>query len=137
MIGKITDTLGCKRTFLISEILMALLLVMLASVSSILWMAFISILLGIVTKGTVPVINSLLAKSVPDPRLNEKAFGIIALISGIASVVAPVLYGFIAQRISIYAVFHLSAFFAILAICPIMISKYHTQRISSNAKEPL
>lgn len=137
LIGKITDTLGCKRTFLISEILMALLLVMLASVSSILWMAFISILLGIVTKGTVPVINSLLAKSVPDPRLNEKAFGIIALISGIASVVAPVLYGFIAQRISIYAVFHLSAFFAILAICPIMISKYHTQRISSNAKEPL
>jgi MFS family permease len=130
LIGKITDTFGCKKTFIASEIVMSLLLIMLASATSILWMASISILLGAVTKGTVPVINSLLAKSVPDPRLNEKAFGIISLISGIASVIAPVLYGYTAQRVGITAVFHLSALFAILSIIPIIASRFHVQALS-------
>ena len=135
LIGKITDTLGCKRTFVVSELLMAVLLVLLASVPSIIWMAIISVFLGAVTKGTVPVINSLLATSVPDPGLNEKAFGVISLTSGTAAVVAPILYGYIAQRISIYAVFHLSAFFAILATSPVIVGKYNARASISDYKE--
>jgi MFS family permease len=135
LIGKITDTLGCKRTFVVSELLMAGLLILLASVPSILWMAITSVFLGAVTKGTVPVINSLLAKAVPDARLNEKAFGVISLTSGLASIVAPVLYGVIAQRLSIHVVFHLSAFLAILATGPIIVGRYNPQISLSNYKE--
>jgi MFS family permease len=122
IIGKITDVYGCKKVFICSEIIMAILLIFLSAISNIAVLVAISILLGAVTKGTVPVINSLLAKSVPDQRLNQKAFGIVSLVGGIASVIAPILYGFVAQRVGINAVFLFSACIALVAIVPIVLN---------------
>ena len=123
LIGKITDQIGCKRVFIISEILMSILLIVISSIKSVVMISVISVMLGAVTKGTVPVINTLVAKAVPDHRLNEKAFSIVSFVSGIAAVISPLLLGFIAQRYSIVFVFYISACFAVIAVLPVLISK--------------
>jgi len=118
LIGKAIDRLGCFRVFVASELAMALLLVLLSVQTSTVAMAAISILLGAVTKGTVPVINTMVTNAVPDRALYEKAFGIVSFVSGAAGVVAPLALGLIAERFGIVSVFHMSAGLAVLAIAP-------------------
>jgi FSR family fosmidomycin resistance protein-like MFS transporter len=118
LIGKVIDRLGCFKVFVFSEIIMAILLVLLSIETSTPLIAVFSILLGAVTKGTVPVINTMVTHSVPDRELYEKAFGIVSFAGGIAGVVAPLLLGLVASRFGIVSVFHLSAGFAVLAILP-------------------
>jgi predicted MFS family arabinose efflux permease len=118
--GKITDRLGSHRTFICSELLMAALLVGLCSARSIVLMAAISIALGAVTKGTVPVINTIITASVPDKRLYDKAFGIGSFANGIAAVLAPLLFGLVIDKRGILTVFWLSACFALAATLPLL-----------------
>jgi MFS family permease len=121
LIGRIVDRAGSVKVFIASELAMAALLVIISLQTSALLIAVISVVLGAVTKGTVPVINTIVTNSVPDRALYEKAFGIVSFFGGIAGVVAPTLFGLVAERFSILSVFHLSALFALLAIIPISI----------------
>ena len=118
LIGRVVDKLGCFSVFVVSEIAMAVLLFYLSSETSTALIALLSILLGAVTKGTVPVINTMVTNSVPDRALYEKAFAIVSFVGGVAAVVAPYVYGLVAERFGIVAVFHLCACFALLAIIP-------------------
>lgn len=126
--GKISDKLGSHRVFIFSEIIMALLLIGLSCAESILLIAVISVLLGTVTKGTVPVINTMIANSVNDKKLFDKAFGIGAFSNGIASVLAPLLYGVIIDRHGILTFFEISACFSLVAIIPIIASTINDRR---------
>ena len=118
LVGRVVDKLGCFFVFVVSEIVMAALLFYLSSETSTVLIALLSVLLGAVTKGTVPVINTMVTNSVPDRALYEKAFGIVSFVGGVAAVVAPYVYGLVAERFGIVAVFHLCACFALLAIIP-------------------
>jgi len=118
LVGRAVDKLGCFSVFVVSEIVMAALLFYLSSETSTVLIALLSVLLGAVTKGTVPVINTMVTNSVPDRALYEKAFGIVSFVGGVAAVVAPSVYGLVAERFGIVAVFHLCACFALLAIIP-------------------
>ena len=118
LVGRVVDKLGCFRVFVVSEIVMAVLLLYLSVETSTVLIALLSILLGAVTKGTVPVINTMVSNSVPDRALYEKAFGIVSFVGGVAAVVAPYVYGLVAERFGIIAVFRLCAGFALLAIIP-------------------
>ena len=118
LVGRAVDKLGCFSVFVVSEIVMAVLLIYLSSETSTALIALISILLGAVTKGTVPVINTMVTNSVADRALYAKAFGIASLVGGVAAVIAPSVYGLVAERFGIVAVFHLCACFALLAIIP-------------------
>lgn len=119
--GKITDRLGSHRTFIFSEMIMAALLIGLCSAKNIVLIAAISIALGAVTKGTVPVINTIITASVADKRLYDKAFGIGSFANGIAAVIAPLLYGLIIDKRGILTVFWLSACFALAATLPLLV----------------
>lgn len=129
VIGKLTDTIGSKKIFIISELLMSILLIVLSLLENIVLIAAVSILLGAVTKGTVPVINTLVAKAVPDRKLNEKAFGIVTFVNGVAAVIASILLGFIAQKFNITSVFTMCACFSFLAIFPLLLSKLITREV--------
>ncbi|MBS1230523.1 MAG: major facilitator superfamily 1 [Proteobacteria bacterium] len=118
LVGRVVDRLGCFCVFVVSEVVMAALLFYLSSETSTGLIALLSVLLGAVTKGTVPVINTMVTNSVPDRALYEKAFGIVSFVGGVAAVVAPYVYGLVAERFGIVAVFHLCACFALLAIIP-------------------
>jgi MFS family permease len=128
--GKISDKLGSNRVFIFSEIIMAMLLIGLTSTRSIIFIVIISVLLGAVTKGTVPVINTIIANSVNNKKLFDKAFGIGSFMSGIASVLAPLLFGIIIDRHGILTVFKLSACFSIMAIIPLLVSIINDKRKS-------
>ena len=117
--GKIADIFESRTVFICSELVMAGLLVALSATTSVPAMAAISIALGAVTKGTVPVVNTFLATSFDDERLLDKAFGIASLVNGVASAAAPLLFGFITDRLGILRVFHTSAFLALLATLPV------------------
>jgi MFS transporter, FSR family, fosmidomycin resistance protein len=118
LVGRVVDRLGCFRVFVVSEIAMAVLLFYLSIETATTLIALFSILLGAVTKGTVPVINTMVTNSVPDRALYEKAFGIVSFVGGVAAVIAPSVYGLIAERFGIVAVFQLCACFALLAVVP-------------------
>ncbi len=120
VIGQITDRFGCRNVFIVSEIAMAILLVVLSVLERSAAIALVSVLVGAVTKGTVPVINTLVAQSVPDRSLNERAFGFVSTVGGIAAFAAPIAFGFLAQRAGILSVFWGSAVFALLATIPIL-----------------
>jgi len=131
--GKITDRLGSHRTFIFSEIIMAALLIGLCGAKSVIVIAAISIALGAVTKGTVPVINTIITASVPDKRLYDKAFGISSFANGIAAVIAPLLFGLIIDRRGILTVFWLSACFALAAILPLLAGLVIQRRKDENS----
>lgn len=126
ILGRLSDRVGNRRLFVVSEIAMSVLLVLMSIAENAYALAGISVLLGAVTKGTVPILNTLIAQAVPDKGLTEKAFGISALATGIAATSAPVLYGFIADSYSLVSVFHAAAVFALCAPIPLLLRKIHT-----------
>lgn len=121
--GKIVDRFGSLRIFIASELLMAVLLVLISLQTSVALIAVLAVLLGAVTKGTVPVINTMVANSVPDPELYEKAFGVVSFTGGIAGVAAPFALGLAAERFGVVPVFQLSAAFAVLAVVPVSVNR--------------
>jgi len=120
-LGKISDKIGNKEVFIASEVLMALLLLLMSSIDNILALSFIAVALGAVTKGTVPIINTLIAQSIPDKSLMEKGFGISSIMTGIAGTVTPIVYGLFADKYTIVSVFYISAAMALCAPIPIVI----------------
>ncbi len=118
LVGRVVDKFGCLRVFVVAEMAMAVLLFCLSHATATALIALFSILLGAVTKGTVPVINTMVSNAVPDRALYAKAFAIVSFVGGVAAVVAPFVYGLVAERCGIVAVFHLCACFALLAITP-------------------
>jgi len=134
-LGKVIDKLGSYRVFIAAEIVMAGLLVWLSVVESTVLLAGLSIALGAVTKGTVPVINIIVTDSVPDKGLYEKAFGIVSFASGVSGVVAPIVYGALAERFGVVSVFHLSACFALLAIAPVLVAAMRAKRQKSLSRD--
>ena len=131
VLGKVIDKFGCYRVFILAEIIMAGLLALLSVEKSTINIAVLSVFLGAVTRGTVPVINTIVTNSVPDRRLYEKAFGIVSFASGISGVAAPILFGIMAERFGIVSVFLLSACFAILAIVPVLVAIVSKHGISA------
>lgn len=126
--GKITDVFGSNKIFIISELIMASLLIGLSVTESIPLMAIVSVLLGAVTKGTVPVLNTIIVNSVTDKRLIDKAFGVGSFVNGIASVIAPLLFGIITDKYGIVLVFKTSACFAVVATIPLIILNISNKR---------
>ncbi len=121
--GRITDAFGSKKIFICSEILMCVLLVWLSLADTIPVMAAISVLLGAVTKGTVPVLNTIIVRSVADRRLIDPAFATGSFVNGIASVISPLFLGFLSAKFGILVVFRASACFALAAVIPMSLWK--------------
>jgi len=120
-LGRLVDTLGNRKVFILSELCMALFIVVL---SNVLWLPLIvisSVILGIFTKGTSPVLTSMIAESVEHQKGMEKAFGLNAIFVGLASTAAPFTLGFLSDKFGIVAAFHVSAGFALVATVPAFI----------------
>lgn len=126
--GRIADRLGSGKVFVLSELLMAGLLLALSGAKSVPAMIAISVLLGAVTKGTVPVLNTIIADSVPDRRLFDKAFGVGAFANGIAAAAAPLFLGWVIDERGIVAVFRICAALAVAAIVPVAIGALGRKR---------
>jgi MFS family permease len=118
LLGRLVDILGNAKVFILSELCMAFFIVVLSNAT---WLPLIiisSIILGIFTKGTVPVVSTMVSESVEHHVGMEKVFGLNALFVGIASTCAPFILGFLSEKFGIIAAFNVSALFALTAIVP-------------------
>jgi len=118
-IGRAIDKVGGIRVFFMAELMMAGLLVWLSATTSVILLVGLSVVVGAVTKGTVPVIYTLVTNSVKDRGLYEKAFSVVSFTNGLAGVITPVFFGALAERSGITSVFVLSAVLAVAAIVPL------------------
>lgn len=117
-LGNLVDRFGNIKVFIISEISMALFIVLLSNAT---WLPLIiisSVILGIFTKGTVPVLTTMISESVHNQEGMEKAFGLNALFVGIASTVTPFILGFLSDKFGIVTAFNFSACVALIATIP-------------------
>ena len=118
ILGKLSDVVGEKKVFIVSEVVMSGLLILLTQTTYIPFLLFISVILGVVTKGTVPVLTSMLSRTVEKTESYEQAYGLNSMFVGISSGIAPVCIGYIADRLGIFSAFTILAAFGILAIIP-------------------
>lgn len=117
--GRLVGIFGPRKVFVVSKLLMAGLLAVLVTAQ---WLPVIigtSILLGVVTKGTVPVLQTLLVEPVTDPQVYDDLFAVSTFARGSTTIVTPLLFGFIASAFSAEYIYALMAVVAVIAVLPI------------------
>lgn len=117
-LGRFVDKFGNVRVFITAEILMALFILLLAN-STAAWLIIVcSLILGMFTKGTVPVQQTMVSEAVEHHGNYEKAFGIGAFVTGIAVTIAPIILGAVSDGLGIVLAFNFMAIAALLSIAP-------------------
>jgi len=118
VIGRLTDKWGGVTVFVIAELCMAIFIIVLTQTSSLWLIIIISIILGTLTKGTIPARATMAIESVAHHGRYEKAVALLGFIASIGTTSAPMIYGKIADSWGISYTFYLSAILAIVAIIP-------------------
>jgi MFS family permease len=124
ILGRFVDRYGHAKIFIISEIGMSVCCIVLAFSTTLSIILISSVILGIFTKGTVPVLATMLSRTVEHHASYERAFAINAFFTGIASTLAPTLLGYASQTKGITFAFLLSALCALLATLPAVILNF-------------
>jgi predicted MFS family arabinose efflux permease len=117
-LGRFVDKFGNAQVFIVAEILMAGFIFFLANSTAAYIIVFCSIALGMFAKGTVPVIQTMVSESVEHHGNFEKAFGMGSFVTSMAVTAAPVVLGFVSDRLGIVSAFNLMASIALMAIIP-------------------
>jgi len=120
-LGRLVDKFGNTKVFIMSELAMAIFIFILSNAMWLPITILASVVLGIFTKGTIPVLTTMVVESVEHKKGMEKAFGMNATFVGIASTIAPFLLGFLSDRFGITMAFNFSALFALVATIPAVI----------------
>lgn len=119
--GKLTDKLGGINVFIISEVLMFLIIILLSYTTYLPLIIISAVILGFFTKGTAPVIITIISESLDGKHSFEKGFGIEKLVTGISNMMSPIILGLTADKFGINYAFGVSAIFALLATIPAFI----------------
>gem|GEM_PF-468195 len=118
LLGRLTDKIGSINVFLASDLLMAIFIMLLATVTQVWAIIGCAIILGVFAKGTVPVLQAMMSDAVEHHGNYEKTFGIAGAITNTAIAVAPILLGAISDHFSIVVAFYIMGFAALLALIP-------------------
>lgn len=118
ILGNAMDTIGNAKTLIISEIGMAISIIFIARENNFLIVLIISFILGIFTRGTVPLIKTMVSDAAKHHGNFEKAFGVNQIFASIAGTVSPALWGFVAYKFGIVGAFYMSATITLFAIIP-------------------
>ncbi len=116
MLGRFVDKFGNIKVFVAAELFMAINIILFTISHNWILVTVIAVILGALTKGTIPVSVTMLAEATEKDFSHEQVFALNALIASVATAIAPLLYGFIADKFGIINVFVVSAIFAIFAI---------------------
>ena len=117
-LGKLVDIFGNTKVFILSEILMAIFIVLLANTTPLYLIIVCSLILGIFTKGTNPIVKTMVSESVDHHGGYEKAYGLNSVFSNSAIAIAPLVLGYISQKFSVVTAFDVMALTALVAIIP-------------------
>lgn len=118
VLGRFVDKFGGSKVFIAAEFLMAVFIFALANSSALYFIVICSVILGIFTKGTVPVQQTMVTESVEHHGNFEKAFGLGGLINSSAITLAPIILGFTSDHLGIVPAFNVMAGVALIAVIP-------------------
>jgi MFS family permease len=118
VLGRFVDKFGGSKVFIASEFLMAVFIFALANSTALYFIVICSVVLGVFTKGTVPVQQTMVTESVEHHGNFEKAFGLGALVTSSAITAAPIILGFTSDRLGIVPAFNIMAIVALVAVIP-------------------
>lgn len=118
VIGRLVDTVGQNRLFIISELCVAVFFILLSQVQNLFLIMGIAFLLGFLTKGAVPITNTMIAEAVAGTESFEGAYSVNSFTMSIANTVAPLVFGVLANSLGIQMVFQVCAVVAASATIP-------------------
>ncbi len=122
-LGRLGDKFSAINVFIIAEVLTAIFIVLLTIVQSLPLIIVVSIMLGVMTRGTVPVAQVMVTNAAEEHGNFEKAIGVYSFMVNILLVIAPIGFGFISDNFGIVNAFYMSAIVCLSAIIPAYIYK--------------
>lgn len=125
-LGRLADKYTNTKIFIIAEFFMAVFIVLLTLSYSQFLIIIVSIILGALTAGTIPVRSTMITEATQHHKEYEKVFGIGSFVANIATSLAPIILGFVADKFGIVNSFYIASLFAILAIIPALMYKSAT-----------
>ena len=130
-LDQMVDTHGNAKTFIYSEILMALLIVVLAWIPNLIVTFITSVMLGVVTKGTTPIVSAMVADIHSEKESLEKVFGLTQFITAFALASSPFIVGYFSDHWGINYAFMICAIVALIATIPAVFFKANTNQLKS------
>lgn len=119
--GRLIDIFGTRKIFITAGLTLTLLLCALLSSSNLVLTVLLALAIGIVTKGTVPVIQTIITEPVQGAQNYEAIFTVNSFGRGITNILTPTLFGGLAALWSLDAVYLLMAAVAALSIVPVLL----------------
>lgn len=119
LLGRVVDKFGNAKVFVLSELCMSIILFLLIDTSVIYFIFFLAIFLGAFTRGTNPVVLTMLA-GITDQIHYNKVYAVSEISITAASTITGVVMGIVADKAGITTVFYVLATLAFLAIFPIL-----------------
>lgn len=118
--GRLLDMYGPKTVFIVTESMVAILLFFIVYSTSLPVIMVLAFFIGLLTKGTVPVIQAII--TVPFQSIGEydKIFSINSFVRGVINIFTPLLFGFIASIWDINVVYIIMAAVSFLAVVPML-----------------
>lgn len=117
--GRFVDAFGSRTVFITAEILLTGLLIVLIMAKNIWIIIILALALGIVTKGTVPVIQAIITGPVRNTGAYDDVFSLNSLARGITNMVTPLLFGLMAAAWGMNMVYAFMALIAAMAAIPV------------------
>ncbi|MDP3988591.1 MAG: MFS transporter [Candidatus Levybacteria bacterium] len=134
LLGRFSDRLGNKKVFIVSELSMAVVLILVTLFPYFLPLLFFSFILGAFTKGTSPVIQAMFSKLTHKDHYN-KVYAVSEVSIALSSALTIILMGVIGDKYGIPAIFYTCAILAILAIIPVYLFSKSPPALSLSLKE--
>lgn len=121
MLGKLMDRIGNTNSLVFAEFAMAICIMLIARENNFFLLTIIAFLLGIFTRGTVPLIKTMVSDSAKHHGNFEKAFGVNQIFASTAGTISPAIWGFVAYTFGITSAFYMSAIITLFAIIPALL----------------
>lgn len=120
MMGRLTDRVKEEYLFIGCECCIFIALIILALSPSAVIISILALILGFFTKGTVPIVSTMIAQSVDETEY-EAAYSVNSLSTSIANTIAPLFFGLLADILGVQAIFFSCGIVALLAAIPAIV----------------
>ena len=118
--GRLVDHCGARKVFIASELVMLCLLLLLIASDQTGIVVVISLLLGVVTKGTVPVIQAILGETAHEKAAYDDIFPLNTFLRGSISMLLPFCFGLIAANFQVSYIYAIMSVAACAAVIPLL-----------------
>ena len=120
IMGRLTDRVKEEYLFIGCECCIFIALIILALSPSAVIISILALILGFFTKGTVPIVSTMIAQSVGETEY-EAAYSVNSLSTSIANTIAPLFFGLLADILGVQAIFSACGIAALLASIPAIV----------------